>query len=227
MNELKMYVDTLFSKYPETQQIKELKEEIFGNLESKKADLLAKGLDEISALHEAKQSITSIDYLIDGNKNVFINKFKLELVQWGLIYLLVAWIITIPLQIGLSGTSINTLLLIATIIVGIGYLVLYNKKGKTYLNTKKFVNITPLSKQKKIVWIIWILFIVAVTLSTTAIHFGSNIWFLRPIHIDGPYQFAIIAIRFILPIITIVVPLMWNTALKVIEKYEVGDMDEN
>lgn len=224
MSELKLHVDSLFSKYPMNDQMKDLKEEILGNLESKKADLMAEGLDEYSAIAKAKQSLTSIDYLIDGNRKIYIHSFRLELLQWILISLLISWIITIPLQLDLPGTFTNTLLFIMAVLVGILYLIFSNRKNKA---DTKFINIVSFAKWKKYIWLFWLLFITIVILYSVAINFGSNIWFLRPIHIDGPYQFAILAIRFLLPLLTIQIPLIVNKAFRLLEKYEVSEADEN
>ncbi|GIN88033.1 hypothetical protein J6TS2_44190 [Heyndrickxia sporothermodurans] len=223
MNELKMHVDFLFRKYPINKHIKELKEEILGNLESKKADLIAEGLDEDTAVTQAKQSITTIDYLIDGNRRIYINQYMVELLQWVLIYLLVSWIITIPLQIGIEGNTLSFFLFCIAIIVGVIYLT----RSKNDLSATKYVNTASFAKWKKYVWIIWGLFFLAATLYTTALNFGSNMWFSRPIYINGPYQFAIVAIKFILPIVTIQIPLLVNKAFKLLDKYEVSDLDEN
>lgn len=224
MSELKLHVDSLFSKYPMNDQMKDLKEEILGNLESKKADLMAEGLDEYSAIAKAKQSLTSIDYLIDGNRKIYIHSFSLELLQWILISLLISWIITIPLQLDLPGTFTNTLLFIMAVLVGILYLIFSNRKNKA---DTKFINIVSFAKWKKYIWLFWLLFITIVILYSVAINFGSNIWFLRSIHIDGPYQFAILAIRFLLPLLTIQIPLIVNKAFRLLEKYEVSEADEN
>lgn len=218
-----MHVDFLFRKYPINKHIKELKEEILGNLESKKADLIAEGLDEDTAVTQAKQSITTIDYLIDGNRRIYINQYMVELLQWVLIYLLVSWIITIPLQIGIEGNTLSFFLFCIAIIVGVIYLT----RSKNDLSATKYVNTASFVKWKKYVWIIWGLFFLAATLYTTALNFGSNIWFSRPIYINGPYQFAIVAIKFILPIVTIQIPLLVNKAFKLLDKYEVSDLDEN
>lgn len=218
-----MHVDFLFRKYPINKHIKELKEEILGNLESKKADLIAEGLDEDTAVTQAKQSITTIDYLIDGNRRIYINQYMVELLQWVLIYLLVSWIITIPLQIGIEGNTLSFFLFCIAIIVGVIYLT----RSKNDLSATKYVNTASFAKWKKYVWIIWGLFFLAATLYTTALNFGSNMWFSRPIYINGPYQFAIVAIKFILPIVTIQIPLLVNKAFKLLDKYEVSDLDEN
>jgi hypothetical protein len=50
MSELNRYVDGLFSGYKENHQIEDLKAEILGNLEAKRADLVFSGLNESDAI---------------------------------------------------------------------------------------------------------------------------------------------------------------------------------
>jgi len=92
----------------------------------------------------------------------------------------------------------------------LGLLIINSKKESEYLQCKSFINIQSAFKAKKISWIMWLLFIVVYTLFTTAIQFGSNIWFSRPVIITGPYQFVEIAIRYGIPLISIIIPLILN-----------------
>jgi hypothetical protein len=62
----------------ENQQIKELKYKVLSNLQSKVDDLTANGMEYCEAVNKAKESINNIDYLIDSNTKVYINKDKLE-----------------------------------------------------------------------------------------------------------------------------------------------------
>lgn len=227
MNSLKNHVDSMFSKYKENKQIKELKYEVLSNLEAKVEDLIDSGMEYSEAINKAKESINSIDYLIDDNREIYINKFKLEYIQIILMYSIIAWIITIPLKIIGAGILLNANLFICSIIIGIGYLLFYRKAELNYFQRKSFINIQVAFKARKITWIIWLLFIVISTLFTTAVKFGSNIWFSRHISISGPYQFAVVAISYLLPFISIAIPLILNVAPKVILKYEVGEENEN
>jgi len=49
----------------------------------------------------------------------------------------------------------------------------------------------------------------------------SNLWFSRPIKIDGPYNFALMLARYFTPLVTIVLPLSINSLPKYIIKNEV------
>lgn len=66
MNELRMYVERLFQGKVLTTENIELKEEIYGNLVARYEDLIADGLDEDEALRRTKESITSIDDVLNS-----------------------------------------------------------------------------------------------------------------------------------------------------------------
>lgn len=70
MNELRMYVEHLFEGKVLTTENIELKEEIYGNLVARYEDLIADGLDEDEALRRTKESITSIDDVLNSVSDV-------------------------------------------------------------------------------------------------------------------------------------------------------------
>jgi hypothetical protein len=227
--ELNRYVDHLFRKYKPTQQIRELKAEILSNLEAKVADLTASGMNDHEAVQQAKNSIRSVDHLVDGNIRVFIHPFRLELVQMGLLFSLIAWILTIPFRIFGLGVLLNTILMALCIVGSIVYFAMYfssKRKKEEALQAKKYVNYRLVAKLKRASWSIWSLFIIVVTLTTTAVQFGSHIWFARPVTIDGPYQWAVLAIKYALPFASVIVPLLFHVAEKLAFKYEAGERDE-
>jgi hypothetical protein len=227
MDILKNHVDSMFKKYKGSKQIDELKYEVLSNLEAKVDDLTGSGMERGKAINSAKESISSIDYLINGNKQLYVNKYKLEYIQIVLLYSIIAWIVTIPLRIMGVGVVWNTNLFICSIVIGIWYFILTTKKEHEYLQCKSFMNIQITYKSRKMAWIIWTLYIIVSIVYTTAIRFGSNIWLSRPVSITGPYQFAEIAISYMLPFISIIIPLIFNVAPNLILKYEVGEDDEN
>jgi len=227
MDVLRNHVENMFRSYKENKQIRELKNEILSNLEAKAADLAANGMEYNDAVNKAKDSITSIDHLIDVNIRVYINKYKLEYLQIVLLYSIIAWIVTIPLKIIGAGILINLLFFILSFIIGIFYFQLCRKEKVEYFSIESFLNIQRAYKIRKIAWILWLLFIVSSILLTTAVQFGSNIWFSRPVNISGPYQFAVMVLRYMLPFISIIFPLIINAAPKLILRYEVAYVDEN
>jgi len=137
--ELNHYVDHLFRKYKPTQQIRELKAEILSNLEAKVADLTASGMNDHEAVQQAKNSIRSVDHLVDGNIRVFIHPFRLELVQMGLLFSLIAWILTIPFRIFGLGVLLNTILMALCIVGSIVYFAMYfsSKRKRRSAASKK------------------------------------------------------------------------------------------
>jgi hypothetical protein len=220
-------VDQLFKGHKDNKQTRELKDEILSNLEAKVADLTANGTEYMQAVKMATQNINSVDLLIDGNKKVYVNKFRIELMQAALLYVLIAWIITTPLSIMGIGMLLNFLLLIGVVAMGIIYLALHSKKESHHLERTSFFNIENARRYRKMAWLIWGLFILASVLGNTAILFGSDIWFSRTISIAGPYQFAQIATKYALPVLSIFIPLLFNTSLKLIQKHEVSEQYES
>ena len=68
MIDLQKYVDGLFRHQRLTPEVQDLKEEILSNMIAKRDDLLAQGLSAENATEKAKESLSAIDYLIDGNQ---------------------------------------------------------------------------------------------------------------------------------------------------------------
>lgn len=69
MNELRMYVERLFEGKVLTAENIELKEEIYGNLMARYEGLLAEGVDEREALRRTKESMTSVEEMLDAPKS--------------------------------------------------------------------------------------------------------------------------------------------------------------
>lgn len=63
-----------------------MKYEVLSNLEAKLQDLTDSGMEYSKAVNKAIASIDNIDYLIDGNRQVYVNKYKLEYIQIILLY---------------------------------------------------------------------------------------------------------------------------------------------
>ncbi len=229
MNSLERYVNSLFKGYKNNEEIMELKAEILSNLEAKVADLQAKGTDYDQAVKLASENFDSdnVDSLIDGNKKIYVNRYKLEFLQLAFLYVLVAWIVTIPFRIAGMGIVLNGLLLIAAIVVGAVFYILNAKKKSGYNDATSFYNIKSAMRYKKVAWLVWGLFVITTTVSITAIQFGSNIWFSRPIGVSGPYQVALLVIRYALPFVSIIIPMLFSTCPKLIDKYKVGEENEN
>ena len=221
MNDLENYVNSLFVNYKLTQEIKDLKEEIYGNLEAKKIDLMAQGMSESQAILQAKAGIIEIDSLISSNQKIYINQFKLERLQWCLIYLLAAWVITIPVSVFNTVGRMSILLFLLSACVGIYYIIFISMNKKLPQDETAFMNITRYEKLKKISWIVWAAFVLLCSLITTGMYFGSNIWFARPVNITGPYALGSLIVNYFLPMLTVLFPLIVSLNARLIGKYEV------
>lgn len=228
MSDLSKYVDQLFSDYKMSRQTEDLKAEILANLEAKKADLVSYGLNESEANQKAKDSMTSIDFLIDGNKRVYYNQMKMEFVQWSLIIIIAGWILTIPLLVFRIGPLTNLIMFLGVVAVGIYYLVFRKRQvqDKKLIDATRFMNIIQYKKRKRIVWILWFVFAVISLIATTALQFGSNLWFSREIRIDGPYALAVLLMEYFVPMLTVIIPIITSIPLRLISKYEVGESNE-
>lgn len=218
---LEKYVENLFSKYRKTKAVLELKAEVLSNLEAKVSDLTSEGIGYEKAISIAKESIEDIDCLIDDNIKVYINRYRLEYAQTVLLYAIIVWIFTIPLLIFNIGIAIHIVTFMFAIFVGAYYFIKRSNKESDYYEQTEIVNLCTATRRRKTIWILWSMSIIITVLANTAIFFGSNIWFSRPITVDGPYQFATIAISYLLPFISIVIPLTFNVSPKLICKYEV------
>jgi hypothetical protein len=226
MDRLKNHVNKLFNGYEENQQVGELKEEILSNLAAKVADLESEGVEHKEAVTFAIQSIERVDHLLDDEIEVFANKFKVELVQLALLYSIIAWILTMPAIIMGMGVLINYSLLAVVFALGMIFLVLNGRKETSFINKVSLYNIKSIQRYRKTAWRIWWLFIGIVILSITAVHFGSNLWFWRPVAIDGPYQHADLAITYLLPFVSLIIPMLFSKSVALIQKNRAGDTVE-
>lgn len=222
MNDLQDYITNLFSNHKETKEIKELKEEILSNLEAKVEDLMSSGFSYEDSFIKAKESITNIDLLLGYDKNVYSFQLKIEYYQSFLLYTLIFWIITMPFMLFKGYQLINYCFFITWIIIAIKYCFLYRSKD-TFMQEKSYYNIQSFLKAKKVSWCLWSIFISIYFLSITALYFGSNLWFNTSITIDGPYTFATIILRYISPLVSIIIPLLISKMPKLILKYEVAE----
>lgn len=223
MKELEQYVDKMFKNYRKIESTRELRDEVLSNLEAKAEDYIQNGMSKEEAIRCATKNIDNIDTIMDGNVTIYSKDYKIQLCQSALIYFIVVWILTIPLRINLYGMMVNNLFILITIAALIIYISLLHNKTSEIQKDTRAVNILKLLRIKKAAWFIWVAYIIVVTAYTTALRFGSNIWFHRRIHIDGPYQFAVIVLDYLLPFITIVIPMLFNKAWNLIYKCEVKE----
>lgn len=221
MIDLKDYIDKLFQHQRLTPEVKDLKEEILSNMTAKVDDLIAQGVEADIAVKKAKESLSTIDYLIDGNQLTDISQYRLECTQTVLLNCIIFWIFSLPLLFTHLGVF-SYLGLLFTISSGIVHLL----QRKQQMGVVAFLSITTSERRRKIVWIVWGLFFVVYAGAMAALTFGSNIWFGRPLNISGPYQMANIAVRFYLPLLTILIPITFSSFTKLLLKNRKGHENE-
>ncbi|MGP0584199.1 permease prefix domain 1-containing protein [Paenibacillus timonensis] len=224
MNPLQKHVDHLFAGYPATGRIRELKEEILGNLEAKAADYIAGGMEYEQAVQAATASLTRLDGLIDESPQIYVNCYRLDLLQKTLFFSLILWILTIPLRM-IERTPLSFLFLVLVLLLGILYLVLNSVWRGRALEVTAPRNLHVARRRSRVVWLLWGLFILVTLLAITALRFGSNIWFGHQVKIGGPYQFAVLGIQCAKPFLTILIPLAFQASTTLISKHEAGELE--
>lgn len=99
MNEIKIYIDNIFSAYKDTEEIQSLKKEMTENMELKYQDFLREGADSDQALGRVIRDFGSLedldmelaDYKLSSKKK--LSKKKVEALKT------FAWMITISIYI--------------------------------------------------------------------------------------------------------------------------------
>ena len=221
MIELKEYVDGLFQNQPLTPEVKDLKEEILSNMLAKREDLIAQGLDVESATEKTKKSMLTVDSLIDGNQLTDIEMYHLECARALFLNCIIFWLFSLPLLF----TCYALFSYIGLMIVIASGCVYISQKGKNVKHIA-FLSIKVSEQRKRTTWIIWGLFFFVVIGIMIVLTFGSDLWFGRPLNINGPYQMANTAVRFYLPLLTIIIPITISNFSKILLKNRKGHEDE-
>ncbi len=221
MTDLQKYVDGLFRHQQTTPEIKELKEEIVSNMIAKRDDLIAHGMDIESATEKAKQSLSAVDFLIDGNQLTNVSKYHLECIQTVLLNCVVFWLLSMPLLVKMY-SFVCHIGLALVIVSGCIYILRKRQAG----SAAAFLSVTASKRRRNIAWIVWGLFFFVAVGIMAALTFGSDIWFGRPLNISGPYQMANIAVRFYLPLLTIIIPITFSSFSKILFKNKKEQKDE-
>lgn len=221
MEDLEKYVDRLFANHRQTRETRELRAEILSNLEAKVADYMDEGMTYAEAFTVATQHIDTVDSLVEDSNLVYINRYKVDLIQTGLLYLVIAWVLSVPARMVYAGVMVNTLLAIAVLVVGVVYL-LTRQGGEERRNQVGSVDRKTIVKLHRAAWLVWGLYIVVVSAFTTVQHFGSRLWFGRALSINGPYQFAVVVMSYLLPLCAIIVPFVFRKAVLLADEHEVN-----
>ncbi len=218
MMDLKDYVDELFRHQHLTPEVRDLKEEILSNMTAKMNDLIAQGMEADIAAKKAKESLSAIDCLIDGNQRTDISKYRLECTQTVLLNCIIFWIFSLPLLFTHFATFSYLGLLLT-----ISFAIVYLLQTKQQTEVVAFLSVTTSERRKKIAWIVWGLFFVVCNGTMAALTFGSDLLSGRPLDISGPYQMADIAVRFYMPLLTILIPITFSSFTKLLLKNRKGE----
>lgn len=202
MKDLQQYVDNLFRHERPTPEVQDLKEEILSNMRAKRDDLMAQGLSVEQATLKAQESLSAIDELIDGNQLTDVRSYHLACLQTLFLNCIVFWIFSLPLLFTCYAPS-SYIGLFCVIISGAMYL---SGRGKNDAAVA-VMSLSASARRRKIAWIIWTVFFLVAIGTMAALTFASDIWFGRPLQITGPYQLANIAVRFYLPLLTVIIPI--------------------
>ncbi len=214
MKELTNYVDKLFQHQALTPEIKDLKEEILSNMVAKRDDLIGQGFDAKKATILAKESLSSIDSIIEGNQLTNVSQYRLECTQTLLLNSIIFWILSLPLLFTQYAVY-SHLGIIITFFTGLFYLSQRNDRT----DEVAFLSISASRKRSRIAWLVWGLFFVVFVGTMLLLMFSSNFWFSRPIKIDGPYQMAHVVARIYLPLLTILIPITFNNFNTILLKH--------
>lgn len=215
MDELKRYVERLFAHTRHSNSIKDLKDEIYSNMLAKKQDLIQQGRPEQEAIAEAKESITSVDELIDGMQLTYVNRFKADCAQTAFLYSVILWILNIPMILLHAGTF-SFVAFLTMVAVGIGYFSLRKRNTDELV----FLQADQYLRMAKTAWLVWGIFFAVCVICITSLQFGSTLWFGRSIEVTGPYQFGLLALRYYIPLVSILIPLSISSFPKLCSKYE-------
>lgn len=221
MTDLEKYIDELFRHQRLTPEVRDLKEEILSNMVAKRDDLIAQGFDESAATEKAKESLSSIDSLIDGNQLTYISRYHVDCLQTVLLNCIIFWILSLPLLF-VQYAIFSYMGPLLTFIFG----VLYFGQRRKQSHAVAVFSIAASERRKKLVWAGWGLFFLVWIGVMAAVTFGSNIWFGRPLNISGPYQLANILARFYLPLLTILLPITVGSFTKILLKNRKGYEDD-
>lgn len=220
MTELKEYVDELFRHQPVMPEIQDLREEILSNMAAKRDDLMAQGMEKGLATIKAKESLSSIDLLIEGNQLTDLGKYRFECSETALLHCIIYWILSLPLLYTAHGIFCYAGLL-STVILGANYIL----RRVRLSGQAAFLSIKTKKRHQKIAWIIWGLFFAIYAMTMAGLSFGSDLWFGRPINIDGPYQIANLTAGIYIPVITVIVPITFGSFTKLLEKSRIENSE--
>ena len=221
MDELRAYVDALFARRGDTAENREMKEEIYGNLAARRDDLIAQGMPEVEAVRAAKAQLPSLDGVLGTAVRVNAQQWRAARLQSLLLASVVLWVLTIPLLLVRGQISCLAAFVLAAVL-GVSYLC--SLRGESCVTMT--VDAAQLRRQSRTVWLVWGVCFAVCVATVSAVMFSSNVWFSRPVRIDGPYALGVMAVPYYLALSTVVFPIAVGRFPRLIAQCERGGPDE-
>jgi|GEM_PF-5595134 len=217
MDELQKYLDILFADYGHSVRAMEMKAGLLVNMSARLEQLQGQGLSEAEAVAEIKSRVSNIGQLVEGNRLVYIRRFRNDCLQAAVVYAVVAWIFSMPLIVLLSwvGTAVALLFMLAAAAAAW----LYITQSKPDSAEVQFLNALRYKQRRGGVWQLWLLLfgIAATIISIFTFVLGE------PPQPAGAGDWARLIARYYAPLLTIAIPLMVVNMDKLIDKNEVGN----
>ncbi|MFI2856538.1 permease prefix domain 1-containing protein [Paenibacillus sp. JSM ZJ436] len=221
--ELERFVEQLFAGQRSTPAVEELKYEILTNLEDKVRDYVEQGMSDAEAIAAATRDLDSIEPFLeeDGRQPTNLSSLARDLLQHGLLLLLLACIVTLPARLSYSGSMLHNVLLLLAGILGAGYVVyaiLAPRRSAIIVN----IPVKLLSTISRWTWLLWGAWLAVVTGFALLLRFGSDLWFGRGLSFSGPYELYALAMELLAPLAAICIPLLVGRARRRVSLYEVS-----
>lgn len=220
MDELGAYVDALFARRGDTPENRDLKEEIYGNLAARRDDLIAQGVPEAEAVRAAKAQLPSLDGVLGTGVRVRAQQWRAGRMQALLLASVIVWILTIPTLLVRAGAAC---LAAGAAVVVFG--ILYLRRRRDDPAEIITVDTVQLRRTCRRVWLIWGVCFAVCIAAASAVLFASNVWFSRPVRIDGPYALGAAAAPYYLALSTAAYPIMVGTFPHLLARLEGGETD--
>lgn len=221
MDELRAYVDALFAHRGDTPENRDLKEEIYGNLAARRDDLIAQGVPASEAVRATKAQLPSLDGVLGTGVRVRAQQWRAGRMQSLLLASMILWVLTIPLLLVRGQISCLAAFVLAAVL-GVWYLC--SLRGESCVTMT--VDAAQLRRQSRAVWLVWGVCFAVCVATVSAVMFSSNVWFSRPVRIDGPYALGVMASPYYLALSTVVFPIAVGRFPRLIAQCERGGVDE-
>lgn len=227
MKELERYVKQLFRQQADTAEMRDLKEEILSNMQAQKADLMAQGLSEDEAIRQVKNSLPSLDGMVEDQQLTWVDRYHTDCLRATLLSSIVYWILILPTQV-LTWAQSKWYLLFGvgiTLIFAVAYWV----QKSLHQDRAELRTISECRRKVDLVWKFWGALVAVMLLTGMGVYWASDIWFHRPLHlprINGPWSLALTLLPFYLLALTALVPLTVAQFPKMLQKQRKEPDDE-